>query len=62
MRFLGFKIDIYEFQCIFRLTAILRILEGKTLFFFNLQFLLLLSKRGLDPLVARLVAYEMVVY
>ena len=62
LRFLGFKIYIYEFRCIFRLTAILRLFEGKTLFFFNMQFLLLLSKRGLNPLVARLVAYKLVAY
>ena len=62
LRFLGFKIGIYEFRCIFGLTAILRLLEGKTPFFFNMQFLLLLSKRGLNPLVARLVAYKLVAY
>ena len=32
LRFLRLKIDIYEFRCIFRLAAILRLLEGKTLF------------------------------
>ena len=37
------QIDIYEFHCIVCLTAILRLLQRQTPFFFNLQFLLLLS-------------------
>ena len=38
-----------KFWCIVSLTAFLRLLQRITLLFFNLQFLLLLSGRGLNP-------------